>query len=351
MEESITARAHGWGGLAEDYYNRGKLVEAFKAHNKAADLFAQSLSDAKDIQSVEALKLLAINHRRRAAVVQKELEQQSLADDRPEDTADREQRGIASDEDLPEDSDSLSGVSDATSEQSTSSGQAPAKQASDPFDAFWDYVESLVDKISNPVAFATAPVGNVPVATRASDGSSPVASPSIMESFYVVLNKPDVPDGSGKGSPTESHEQPVKGSANPVEPLTENAELKATVAKLQKQVRHLEQAAKENTMLKSSIYNFRQEVHKRAMDFKRASVGHRSLYRSEIESSTKHEACNRQIKELESEVSKLRLIVKRQDDLLAKYKDRWDKLKVSAKKKRDAKLERQAAPHPDATRQ
>ncbi|KAJ1970538.1 hypothetical protein H4R34_006029 [Dimargaris verticillata] len=56
---------------------------------------------------------------------------------------------------------------------STSSGQVPVKQASDPFDTFWDYVENLVDKISNPVAFATAPVGNTPAAARANDGSSP----------------------------------------------------------------------------------------------------------------------------------------------------------------------------------
>ncbi|KAJ1970537.1 hypothetical protein H4R34_006028, partial [Dimargaris verticillata] len=67
--------------------------------------------------SVEALKLLAINHRKRAAAVQKELEQQGLAEDRSEEVADLGPGGIASDEDLPEDSDSLSGVSDVTSEQ------------------------------------------------------------------------------------------------------------------------------------------------------------------------------------------------------------------------------------------
>ncbi|CAG8630745.1 12749_t:CDS:10 [Ambispora gerdemannii] len=245
----------------------------------------------------------------------------------------------------------------------------------DPFNKFWQIVESLVSKVSNPVAFATVPLNGTDTLSltdprllsdsTAVDVSIPsenklngrtiieskidgAASTTMMESFFIIPDKkPRSSDTFHKPQQTLSTTTSGKKKAAPTinktieEYALENQQLKIIVDKLSKQMLDYEKAAEENSMLKSSIMQFKSDVEKQAKRIKhsqelRASVMVRQL--SPESSTVSHSNyLQRRIKELEEELRLVKLDNEKQKASEAKYRERWEKLKESAKKKRSEK--------------
>ncbi|CAI2173096.1 1577_t:CDS:10 [Funneliformis geosporum] len=226
----------------------------------------------------------------------------------------------------------------------------------DPFNKFWDIVEGLVQKISNPVAFATVPLNGA--YSRASldqntiqpslpiryntvnenivdDSKVEELSAAMMESFYIIPKDQRPNSRTGKPPQTSSSSSPStpipsesKDSTKTLEEYSiENKQLKTIIDKLSKRMLSYEKAAEENNMLKSSILQFKNDVQKQAKRIK--------VKQTSPESSTVGNAhLQKRIKELEEENRVLKSERDKQNELIVKYKDRWEKLKESAKKKR-----------------
>lgn len=226
----------------------------------------------------------------------------------------------------------------------------------DPFNKFWDIVEGLVQKISNPVAFATVPLNgaysratldqnivqptlpihyNTVDENIVDDSKVEELNAAMMESFYIIPKdqRPNSrtvmpPQTSSSSTPSTPIPSDDKNSTKTLEEYSiENKQLKAIIDKLSKRMLSYEKAAEENNMLKSSILQFKNDVQKQAKRIK--------VKQTSPESSTVGNAhLQKRIKELEEENLVLKSEKDKQHEQIAKYKDRWEKLKESAKKKR-----------------
>ncbi|KAJ1911056.1 hypothetical protein IWQ60_010325 [Tieghemiomyces parasiticus] len=392
MEGTPTAKAYTWANIAEDYSHRGRLAEAIKAHLKAGEMFKEAQTHTHDVESAEALELLSQHHQQEAARLRVELASRSPGSSRISSSGRRELTGGdeeplcgpaesnsdsagGSGGDTTDDCASETSDSSASSASSQTTSQRATGQSADPAETFWDFIENFVDKISGPI-----PAGGTPGApsphtptvithcARHAQQRAPPANlgrsvlPSMAESYYVVPEQHRLAESTAliENLHLTSNRSPPSDPATPAttDLAAENDKLKRTVVVLQKQVSLLEKVAMENTMLRSSIYSFQQEVHKKARDYKLASseirppgiattttpttgeAGNSDGIRSGISAAAVakkdgHEACERRVAQLEAELVRTRAIAKKQDEMLAKYKDRWDKLKESAKLKRN----------------
>ncbi|CAG8710402.1 10132_t:CDS:2, partial [Funneliformis mosseae] len=223
----------------------------------------------------------------------------------------------------------------------------------DPFNKFWDIVEGLVQKISNPVAFATVPLNgaysratldqnivqptlpihyNTVNENIVDDSKVEELNAAMMESFYIIPKDQRLNSRTGMPPQTSSSSTPStpipsddKNSTKTLEEYSiENKQLKAIIDKLSKRMLSYEKAAEENNMLKSSILQFKNDVQKQAKRIK--------VKQTSPEIGNAH--LQKRIKELEEENLVLKSEKDKQHEQIAKYKDRWEKLKESAKKKR-----------------
>ncbi|KAI8883812.1 hypothetical protein K501DRAFT_285150 [Backusella circina FSU 941] len=120
----------------------------------------------------------------------------------------------------------------------------------------------------------------------------------------------------------------------------ENERLKIQLNKLKYQVQALEQKSAESSLLKNSIVQFRNDVHQQA---KRLRQTHEAnmMTRSAITPTNKNmrtldsstiDMVNR-VRELEEENRNIRMENKKQEALINKYRERWEKLEEGAKKR------------------
>ncbi|CAG8516596.1 3285_t:CDS:10 [Diversispora eburnea] len=236
---------------------------------------------------------------------------------------------------------------------------------SDPFNKFWGIVESLVSKISNPVAFATVPLNGTdpnilfdpntippPLpfgfgngADVSNDSKVDELSAAMMESFFIIPNeqKPSLRNES------QSHQRSSSSRMNPssgkiesknisnktLEELSlENKQLKSILDTMSKRMLAYEKAAEENSMLRSSILQFKNDFQKQAKRIKvsQEMLRSTSVMKTSPESSTINNVqyLQKRVKELEEELR----FVKSEKALMKRYKERWDKLTESAKAKK-----------------
>ncbi|CAG8814938.1 17925_t:CDS:2, partial [Dentiscutata erythropus] len=119
----------------------------------------------------------------------------------------------------------------------------------------------------------------------------------------------------------------------------ENAQLKSVIDNLTKRMMTYEKAAEENSMLKSSILQFKNDLQKQAKRIKVSQEMLRSSYVAKQvspESSTvaSAQSLQKRIKELEEELQLTKAECEKQKSLAAKYKDRLNKIKDNARSKR-----------------
>ncbi|KNC97754.1 uncharacterized protein SPPG_09402 [Spizellomyces punctatus DAOM BR117] len=332
-------------------------------------------------------------------------------------------------------------------------GEKAGDDPEDPFNKFWEAVENLVDKISltGPVAFATAPLGNVqgqeqpavsslagyPDASRDPqnrDLADTLRSTTMLNSYFVVpptgegmatsrsfsshtsasasggmstqYGRPVFYHGGVVVTEADNNMHPVSASiesnyfgaagnrmssvhsmndygrgggsgvgrvASPIlgstsgsvmsreyggvrfdrgpmknktqeELLMENEQLKHTIDLLTRKLAVLERAAEENNLLRSSIIQFRQDVQKQAKRFMHSQTqsrfgsllhGH-GFGRGTGVGHDDSTALAHRVAELEEELKRVREDSEKQSTAMQKYKERWDKLKESAKRKKEA---------------
>ncbi|KAJ2014968.1 hypothetical protein GGI03_002823 [Coemansia sp. RSA 2337] len=233
------------------------------------------------------------------------------------------------------------------------------------FEDFWHYMQCW---LANPAAFTrpTLPSSNRDAGAGSTLGSQ-VAGPSIMESFYLVgpnpeqsasiygsatpktvaaplqvLDEVDEADEEGAGNTLSVLAAPSPGGAtrNDADKSTHLDRLEAENKKLRKQlrlqserIRILESAAQENNMLKSSILSFREEFHRHANVTTLPRIMEQSSSPRRVQTPPTDVAANSQVRQLESQLELLQLENSKQVQV-AKYRDRWERLKESAKRKR-----------------
>ncbi|KAI8340204.1 hypothetical protein BC941DRAFT_419728 [Chlamydoabsidia padenii] len=339
---------HTFANAAEGYEDKEAWTDAIEAHQHAAEQFQKALDYTQDAEAGKSLRLLVANHTRRSKDLERKLNKIKLEEGSTVPTpVDEETDKIKMDEllqVLPETSLShgrkgYAGIGESYALLSTDNYDEE-DDASDPFNKFLKVVETLVDQLSNPVAFASAPLNEDDIPTPYQHTTEDMDTSSVMmESFFLV------PD----------HHDTTNDSVDVLQ--TENEQLKQRIEQLSRRIQSLEKTAEESNMLKSSILQFRHDVQrqaKRIMQNQDTSSSMRSssvalLANSGIHGShnsyPRHPALNQpnggstaelvtRLKETEDENRRLKDQIDKQQLLMNKYRERWEKLKESAKKRR-----------------
>ncbi|KAJ2768061.1 hypothetical protein IWQ57_003694 [Coemansia nantahalensis] len=329
---------------AADLEARQEWEAAAAAHAEAAELYRSIDTLSFDPVAVLTLTSLANRHVRWAESCRRETKREGLAYPNP-----RASVAPAS-----------SGDGDAGdagpggAQPGTPGGRA--KGDGPEFEDFWQYMQNW---LANPAAFTR------PTVTPSSHGMDVLSSAhGVMESFYLVGPDPEQsaiiqttasttqrpssprgqPDGAGQTEPeaavgTPEHNQaplaPADGASAAVADrvqstlAAENRRLVRLAQTLSERVRTLESAAHENSMLKSSIFNFREEFQRHAN-----AVTLPAIREAEAETAAAASTAEERIRFLEEELQKAQQESAKQKAQVAKYRDRWERLKESAKRKR-----------------
>ncbi|ORZ15646.1 hypothetical protein BCR42DRAFT_437914 [Absidia repens] len=429
--EAPVNTGHTYANAAEEYEDKEQWSKAIEAHQNAAEQFRKALEYTQDAETVKSLRLLMANHTRRIKDLERKVakarseqqQQQQLQDQRegqkqqnqqtesPTGTVYNQQLmsgGLNSPNTLGNDNinmhgllNALPGMTSPTSGSTSFRGRIDKNKvnelshhgtigesyallstdnydddddASDPFNKFLQVVETLVDQLSNPVAFASAPLneGDVPTPyhQRLLSTDEPENPPrdigndntmdvsTMMESFFFVPDNQDESIPATGSNTTASSSSPFYGQDR--ETLqAENEQLRRRVEQLSRRLQSLEKTAEESNMLKSSILQFRNDVQRQAKRIMQTheSVSMRSssvalLGSSGINAGATHNSYPRhpgmnqttngsstaelvtRLKDTEDENKRLKDQIDKQQLLMNKYRERWEKLKESAKKRR-----------------
>ncbi len=136
----------------------------------------------------------------------------------------------------------------------------------DPFNKFWDAVEGLVQKISGPVAFTSAPLGKDDeirnLLYRSQKDSNSNTKSGIFNSYMVV------PPADSKDKQVNKKLINSYYSSKSIEEYEmENQQLKNTIDMMSRRIAELERTQQENTLLRSSIIQFKQDIQKQVILF------------------------------------------------------------------------------------
>nr|XP_019014340.1 uncharacterized protein I206_00422 [Kwoniella pini CBS 10737]OCF53121.1 hypothetical protein I206_00422 [Kwoniella pini CBS 10737] len=288
---------------------------------------------------------------------------------------------------------SSSSTSSSTEESFIHFGSPP--ETLDPFSRFWGMVENMIEEVSGPVMFATAPVdllhsdpkknsdaqlSRERLSTKVKDKKKETTGE---DSFYVVKNR-----NKGKGKEIESTDEEeeivpkpsasASGPSKTAEELSlENASLKTSLDALAIHAESVDQTNKALNMkleerekgLKIIMEGLKKEAGrvKAGQEVWKSQILANSLMSSTNPgripsgSSGKDDACKaivishdnilgladlnyieyaakKRIKELEDEVKSLKGENQKQKEQIGRYKERFEKIKMNAKAKKEAKL-------------
>ncbi|KAJ3276640.1 hypothetical protein HDV01_004173 [Terramyces sp. JEL0728] len=207
----------------------------------------------------------------------------------------------------------------------------------DPFDKFWDAVEGLVQKISGPVAFTTAPI------TKSDEHKFKVMDSNMPASTFLNSYMIIPPNSKTKHDPHTNPAFTTNVRTKTIEEYQiENEQLKHTVDQLTKRVAELEKTQHENTMLRSSIIQFRQDVQKHRQLNQSIPPGRpqrSKLSMSVMPSAPTIQESPSDVGVLQSRINQLETQLKIVGEQHQLQLRKWEKLKETAKKKRESKLE------------
>ncbi|WWC66997.1 uncharacterized protein I206_100904 [Kwoniella pini CBS 10737] len=266
---------------------------------------------------------------------------------------------------------SSSSTSSSTEESFIHFGSPP--ETLDPFSRFWGMVENMIEEVSGPVMFATAPVdllhsdpkknsdaqlSRERLSTKVKDKKKETTGE---DSFYVVKNR-----NKGKGKEIESTDEEEEivpkpsasassGPSKTAEELSlENASLKTSLDALAIHAESVDQTNKALNMkleerekgLKIIMEGLKKEAGrvKAGQEVWKSQILANSLMSSTNPgripsgSSGKDDASKKRIKELEDEVKSLKGENQKQKEQIGRYKERFEKIKMNAKAKKEAKL-------------
>ncbi|CAH1762844.1 6723_t:CDS:10, partial [Entrophospora sp. SA101] len=211
MEDTPLNAAHSFANAAEEFEDKEQYAKAMEAHFRAAEQFLNATNLTSDPEAVRTLKKLYSNHNRQAKDLQPEVfnsqgnnnkntfkivNNVAIATTTPSSNNSRNtgatiikgRIGSQTNNDTLEvpngigrTIDSSLNIAESTMTTTSSGSEKTIEESymvlkgnndstddddSDPFNKFWGIVESLVQKISNPVAFATVPLNGTDSATQ-----------------------------------------------------------------------------------------------------------------------------------------------------------------------------------------
>ncbi|KAH9946287.1 uncharacterized protein BXZ73DRAFT_95791 [Epithele typhae] len=411
-------QAHQHAANADDYLARGLLIPAAEEHYKAAEAFQICVEASNDDNTKRTLRMLHNEHmksgkdlQRKIAKLREENKDPSLpqkptrsASGQKPHTAVPPPQPVPSPPPPPQ-----SKLSD--SQQTVDESFMLLGQRSDPGDAFhqfWKATEGMLDYLSRPVAFATAPLApedptaklrtregswssdndlDDPISKRISRGISLMkaahskmltrydSSPSTMESeaspgpstfppppqpSHAFDLRDDWDDDIRAFEDDDMADSfcliPSKADPNAASLKEENAALKAQLEQQQQKLANMELVLKarqeQDQQLRDSIMIARKEAH-------RAMISSNILQRpaqspvdiaslninvptppavpAPVAPRDRDPQLVRRVRELEDEVRSLRVENEKQKAMIVRFRERWEKLKESAKRKKEAK--------------
>ncbi|TBU32265.1 hypothetical protein BD311DRAFT_862659 [Dichomitus squalens] len=424
MDSPLNA-AHQHAANADDYLARGLLIPAAEEHYKAAEAFQACVDASNDDNTKRTLRMLHNEHmkmgkdlQRRIAKLREENKDPSLPQKPPRVPAAGPSTSVSPPSPQPPSSppppQPQNKLSD--SQQTVDESFMLLGQRSDPGDAFhqfWKATEGMLEYLSRPVAFATAPLApqesnlnsnrngswssdtdlEDPISKKISRGISLVkaAHSRMLTRYDSPATGSDTEAAPGPSvfppPPQPSHAfdirddwdddvrafedddmadsfclVPSKSEPGVASLKEENASLKAELEKQRQQLVNMEAALKarqeQDQQLRDSIMLARKEAH-RAM-LSSTVVARPTAVQPPVDIASLNltvpvpppvpaavAAANngrerdpqlvRRVRELEEEVRNLRSENEKQKAMIVRFRERWEKLKESAKRKKEAK--------------
>ncbi|KAF5358082.1 hypothetical protein D9756_001840 [Leucocoprinus leucothites] len=422
--------AHNHAANADEHTSNGLIVLAMEEHFKAARAFTAAIERSHDESAKRTLRMLYNEHLKAGRDLQRRIEKlreegkdpsqpqptttAPITHPRPRNTAVASQRTMSPAPQVPgriESPQPLQRMTDTVDESFMLLG-GQRSEPGDPFNQFWNIMQGMLDTLSSPVAFATAPLGNpdAPDAQNSSPNGSahlrsktPPSSGTLRRdpSFNsdaeadepilarlgrrIGMAKESIP-GMRQGH-TQKNSQPhalsdddedfdeslfdtgddlsesflvIPTGSEPGVLRKENAALKVELANMQRKLEMAEKVLqlreKQDQQLRDSIYQAKREA-QRAMG---ASMHQRigpDLANLNLNvpppvpipralSPSREGQYLQRIKELENETRQSRAENEKNQAMIRKYRERWEKLKESAKRKKEAKAAAVAAASP-----
>ncbi|GJJ12202.1 hypothetical protein Clacol_006443 [Clathrus columnatus] len=368
--EISVSQAHRHASNAEDYTKEGLLsliilIQAADEHFKSAEAFQQCVERTGDERTKKILKMFSNEHEKLGKDLQKKI---SKLQEEGGDPTQPHPPQITPSRNRSENFRSKSPYESArrppyypgpphsgySSPQIDESYMVLGNQSEshETFDQFWKSLEGMLDKLSQPVAFATAPLAQQNSASPSGKENKSVGSMStlrnppkqrhnhdkpIADSFYEIEEV-----SAGDDDDSFFMVSPSKGSNSLTQ---ENDALKARVLELETRLQRSERMRiEQEEQLRERVEVARREAHRvkasgilpprppPPLDLGPLNVALSSLPQN------KEVQLNRRIKDLEDELKLSKLENEKQKAIIVKFKERWEKLKESAKKKRQAKL-------------
>ncbi|CUA72212.1 hypothetical protein RSOLAG22IIIB_00875 [Rhizoctonia solani] len=396
-------KAHEHADRAELLYARGDFEGASDEHLRAAESYLQAIDTCEDPSVKHSLRLMHEDHLKLSRDAQRAQQERTRQQQQQQAQQPTPKRGsdlaatVTIDHIPRRMADSTSSVEHTIEDSYMMLGGRPGEH-NEAFDQFWKTLEGMLENLSQPVAFATAPLAGTSPKNKhvdeEDDGGESDASSN--DSFCIIDSKdpiaPQTPKsatfGSSAGSsPTSSKKYKKSGTPNPslarsaypppprVQQLeTENAVLRAdleqAIMRANKAELTLRQRAGQELALRESILSVRREA-QRAMSATTAGLRPPSLtgpvpsraqtfvapsltapVSSLVPAPPTAPAIvapapvpavklpvvpSPRIAELEEEIRQLKAENEKQKAQMAKYRERWEKLKESAKRRRAAK--------------
>ncbi|KAL4251635.1 hypothetical protein ABKN59_003795 [Abortiporus biennis] len=424
--------AHQHASNAEDYMAQGLLIPASEEHQRAAEAFHACIEASTEENTKRTLRLLYNDHQKASKELQRKIAKLREENKDPslpqKPVRNMNSNGISAGYGGPSNAPIVPPQPTASpppharntlSDSQQTVGESfmllggQRSEGGDAFNHFWKITEGMLDYLSQPVAFATAPLGppedsngpSISLSRRREPGSSSDTDAddsttrrtasrgmSFMKAAKSrMLQRNGKMSDSGRDGraglttfPPQPHGSfvddwdedeldaddddmadsfcliPSKSEPSMSALKKENATLKTELEEMQKRVetadRTLKQRYEQDQQLKDSILLARKEIQaQRAMTSSlalRPPVDLASLNINTapvpppvpvLNPSRDREAQHlRRIRELEDELRNARIENEKQKAMIIKFRERWEKLKESAKRKKQAKAAAEA---------
>ncbi|EIM23618.1 hypothetical protein WALSEDRAFT_59291 [Wallemia mellicola CBS 633.66] len=345
--------------LAREHYSNNEFKSSLSAHQRAASDFRLAATQTTDSKISKHLLSLADQHSNEAINLDRKIRDESRNPKprnlplKPKDSRSQLQlleqvKGM--------NTPSIKSLKDSSSSEpsfddSYSYLRAPNQpESSDPFDRYWGMIEGMINNISNPVAFATAPLDGLPTEQASGDKRD-----TQLSSSFEMVNDPNAYSDNDKRSSmfttaanmfqniktyslnftsmssdkqTEAYAEDLQRASKVIKELmSENTTLKARLSEY-------ERREKMHEALKGSIIKFGSEyrAHKRGLNSLELSRTDHQPLPASTSANTNNNSNNRQ-RELEIEMDNLKLELQNKNKQLKKHKDRWEMLKQTAGKR------------------
>ncbi|KAJ7470541.1 hypothetical protein FB451DRAFT_1254058 [Mycena latifolia] len=384
--------AHEHAANAEDFLSSGLLIPASEEHYKAAEAYEKAMERSNDESAKRTLKMLYNEHLKAGKELQRRIEQLKAEGKdpnlphKPEPPHSPSMRSNSHPyPTFPRSAPSPPPQRPMTDSQGTvdESFMLLGGQRSDPGDAFnqfWNIMQGMLDNLSQPVAFATAPLGTPESQPTNHVARTKLTSQTMMRRDGSLSSDTDIEEpmvarfarrlGMSGDSKKSSDRSPSNLTARAVsapdpeedfdedggDELTESfflipsnsdsapalkLEVESLKRRLETAERILQLRREQDAQLRDSIFQATKEA-QRAMGASVVGqpflVPTSSVMRETPGIKTGREAqYARRVKELEDELRTVRLENDKQKTMIVRYQEKWEKLKESAKRRKETK--------------